>query len=169
VTCPDCGYMLSAFDKECPRCKITPPKPRPTPTPAPSPEPVAVATLEALPVAPAVSVSRPTSPVSIAASVICGILCVIGILLIVGGGIAFTHRRDPITAMNDDIQNTSIRGGYVSPYEADGERKIARLESAGYTEQSIKVMAAGGVFCLPMILFAASNTRRRKRGFPRQG
>lgn len=22
MECPDCGYMLSAFDKECPRCKV---------------------------------------------------------------------------------------------------------------------------------------------------
>jgi len=52
MTCPDCGYMMTAFDQECPRCaKVGKPKesavitPLPIVTPAPSyvPSPYPVA------------------------------------------------------------------------------------------------------------------------------
>jgi hypothetical protein len=159
MTCSSCGYMMGPFDKNCPRCQNLPrTAPPPPQTPLPEP-PAAPAATEPVPT---VSVSRSASPLSIAASVICGILCVIGILLIIIGGIEYSRRKDPIYNMNTILHAQAIGGNYIGPGETEADHQIAQIQSKGVEEQSIKIMASGGAFCLPMVLLATFSIRKRK-------
>ncbi len=104
-----------------------------------------------------------TSPLAIAAAVICGILFVIGILLLVVGGIAFSRRDAAIGDMRAQINDRDISGEGVSPTEQSGDMDIARTQAAAAKQQAVDLLVAGGLFLLPMGVFGAVSAGRRKR------
>ena len=161
MTCSSCGYMMGPFDKECPRCKLNPPKLAPAAVSAPIQAPVAAAIPLEAASAP-MSSKRSVSPLSIAISVICGMLCVIGLLLIILGGYTYSKRNEPIYTMNDDLHNRSLTGEYVSPIEVDANRKTAQIETAGLRQEAFKLIAVGGAFCVPVVLLAAVSLAKRR-------
>ena len=161
MTCSYCGYMMGAFDKECPRCKLNPPKLAPAAVLTPTQAPVAAATpLEA--VSAPMNSKRSVSPLSIAVSVICGMLCVIGLLLIILGSYTYSKRNEPIYTMNDDLHNRSTAGEGVLPIEVDADKKMAQIETAGLRQEAFKLIAVGGAFCVPVILLAGVSLAKRR-------
>ena len=86
MTCPDCGYMMSAFEKECSRCQRIgkPPPAPPAAAEPPTPPPVALVPSPYPPLPPGSPVPPMPTVVSVflgimmAAIVIVIIVCVIG-------------------------------------------------------------------------------------------
>jgi hypothetical protein len=102
-------------------------------------------------------------------SVVSGLLLVIGLFALFAGITVVKHRNDPMLTTNDDIRNTSIRGGYVSPYQADGQRAIARIQVGEETRIGMEILTVGIVLCIPALCVGATVRNRRTRPNPFTG
>jgi hypothetical protein len=113
MLCPQCGYMMTAFDKECPRCHgkgvsgaaaVAPPAPTPAPTPAPSPPTSSSSVLSAPPagsqpptvqgsagLAPGRGTFEAFHPITVGQKTFQVVSSVIGVVLLIGGVITLSE------------------------------------------------------------------------------
>ena len=81
MTCPDCGYMMSAFEKECSRCQqIGKPSPAPPPSAEPPTPPPVAFVPSPYPTRPP---GAPVPPMPVAVSVFLGIILAAIVMVIV--------------------------------------------------------------------------------------
>ena len=91
-----------------------------------------------------------TSPLSIAAAIVCALLFVAGLGTAGYGCLAYAHRDDPIAAERSDLNDRNTRGEFVSSLDYAGDMKIAATEAVYVRTGAIQCLVVGGVLMLPL-------------------
>lgn len=99
------------------------------------------------------------SPFMIAVAVACGLLLVIGVLLVVLGGTTLAASKEPILNAETEMQSANLRGEYISPIDADAARNIAKIQSQQRKDTGSKLVGSGIVFMIPALLLGLIRSR----------